>query len=358
MSIHNGPGGKKEDHEKLDPSTGEGEASGYISLGQARVLAIRYARGDTAFYGRAYAGTNLVWEVTGEEEDEDFYDIRLSFRPSGRFRGEPGVEQFIIDKTGAVQIRQILDEPTGFSGPARRGPPLLPTAGGPVMVALVAGGAFFFTSAIGGDDPPSNRHTAAHQLARSSRPHALLGADSNPHRHSTGGCGGVDPNPVPHPDAHHSGARGSAGGGGDRHFPPLHPCRLERHRLPERRGQLLPGHPPPHLHMHPRQHLLLHLGPPLHSTLLQPRNLGIWLNINGEVVTAGIVLWPVPNGSVILHRLPDADGTYPRNAPLTLQAIPDRAEANVLWGGVDGFNSDIATVVMTGNRFVVVLITP
>ena len=36
---------------------------GYISLDQARVLAIEHARDNTDFYGPNYAGMNLVWEM-------------------------------------------------------------------------------------------------------------------------------------------------------------------------------------------------------------------------------------------------------------------------------------------------------
>ena len=88
----------KKDEEKFE-FTPEGEALGYITLEQARLQAIQHARDNTGFYGPRYARVTLVWEVTSQEEGEDFYDIRLSFRPAGRFLGEPGVEQFIIDKT-------------------------------------------------------------------------------------------------------------------------------------------------------------------------------------------------------------------------------------------------------------------
>ncbi len=88
--------GKKEE-EKLE-FTPEGETLGYISLDQARVLAIRHARQNTDFYGPDYADVTMVLEVVSQEETEDYYDIQLSFRPAGRFRGRSGVEQFIIDK--------------------------------------------------------------------------------------------------------------------------------------------------------------------------------------------------------------------------------------------------------------------
>ena len=142
--------GSKED--KFDPFTREGETLGYISLEQARVLAMRHAQDNTDFYGSAYSRINLVWEVISQDEGEDYYDIRLSFRPAGRFRGDPGVEQFIIDKTGSIEIRQILDEPTRMGWVSGRRPRyLLPSAIGVGMVAVVAIVAVLASGALGGD---------------------------------------------------------------------------------------------------------------------------------------------------------------------------------------------------------------
>ena len=351
--------GKKEDEEKLDLSAGEGEDSAYISLDQARMLAIHHARDDTAFYGRAYAGTDLVWEVTAEEEGEDFYDIRLSFRPAGSFPGEPGVEQFIIDKTGAVQIRQILDEPSGFSGPARRGPPLIPIAVGLVVVALAAGGTFLFTSVIGGDEPPPTAAPLPTNIPVPPDPTAT-------------------PTPIPPPTQT--------------------PIVIEREVLVVVTPTPSPAQTPIIIEREVVQEVMVvatptptpvptPTPPPTATPLPTPTRTptptpaptpaptptprptstptpaptplpGYTLNINGELVTPGLIQWPVDNGSVILHRLPDPDGTYPRNTSLTIQALPNRPDASVLWGGVDGFNADVATLLMTGNRFVVVLIAP
>ncbi len=96
--------------EKID-FTAEGEALGYISLDQARVQAIEHACNNT--------GTGLVWEVYTAHERDDYYDIRLSFRPSRSFRGEPGVEQFVFEKNGDFRMRQILDELPGIESPRR-----------------------------------------------------------------------------------------------------------------------------------------------------------------------------------------------------------------------------------------------
>jgi len=108
------PDNKEDKPDLFSPS---GEALGYISLEQARVLAIRHARDNMDFYGPRYSGINLVWEVISQEDGEEYYDIRLSFRPAGRFRGQPGVEQFVIDKLGNIEYRQMLDEPTGLDLP-------------------------------------------------------------------------------------------------------------------------------------------------------------------------------------------------------------------------------------------------
>ena len=99
-----------EEEEKLEFDS-TGQAVAYISLDQARVLAMEHARDNQDFYGRRYASRELVWEVVSQEESEDYYDIRLSYRPTEGFRGEPGHEQFTIDKTGPIRLRQILTQP-------------------------------------------------------------------------------------------------------------------------------------------------------------------------------------------------------------------------------------------------------
>ena len=143
---------KEEEDFKFDSA---GEERGYISLEQARVLAVRHARENTDFYGPEYSDLPLTYRVVGEEEGEDYYYIRLSYRPAGRFRGEPGVEQFTIDKTGPIEIREVLSEPS-----PRRGLPLTFAAViGLVAVAAIAVGALFAAGAFaGGDDggPPAS----------------------------------------------------------------------------------------------------------------------------------------------------------------------------------------------------------
>ena len=122
--------GKEE--EKFD-FTREGEAVGYISLAQARVLAMSTAQETPGEYAPEYRDVPMAFDTVEASEDEDFYHITLAFRPQGDFSGTPGQEQFFVEKEGAVAVRQVL------SIPRRRGGfPLLPVAIGLVVVGVIA----------------------------------------------------------------------------------------------------------------------------------------------------------------------------------------------------------------------------
>ena len=79
----------KED--KFDFSS-EGEVLGYISLEQARLLAMQTARDTPGDYGRRFRGVRMVFQPVEEEDGEDYYVVTLSFRPEGDFVGTPGQE--------------------------------------------------------------------------------------------------------------------------------------------------------------------------------------------------------------------------------------------------------------------------
>ena len=137
MTVNEGD--KEEEKFEFDSA---GEALGYISLDQARVLALRHARDNRDFYGR-YATTDLVWEELNAEESEDYYRVTLSYRPTRGFRGRPGVEQLTIDKAGPIEIRQILREPRPVWPP-----PVLLSVITASMVAAAAIGALFATGVL------------------------------------------------------------------------------------------------------------------------------------------------------------------------------------------------------------------
>ena len=120
---------KGNESEKFD-FTPEGER--YISLAEARVLAVRTAVETPGNYGRQYRGVAMAFEVVESGEEDDHYTVTLSFRPQGSFDGTPGQEQFVIGKDGTIVVRQILSLPTQTSvspaDTARKGGgfPLLP----------------------------------------------------------------------------------------------------------------------------------------------------------------------------------------------------------------------------------------
>ena len=88
--------GRKEDKFEFDST---GESSGYISMAQARVLAMTTARSEPGEYGSEYDGVSMFFEAAGDEEDEDYYHVRVSFRPTQNFTGTAGVEEFVIEKS-------------------------------------------------------------------------------------------------------------------------------------------------------------------------------------------------------------------------------------------------------------------
>ncbi|PKB79920.1 MAG: hypothetical protein BZY88_11075 [SAR202 cluster bacterium Io17-Chloro-G9] len=101
---------EKKEEEKFEFDAA-GQALGYISLDQARVLAMRTARETPGVYGAAFEEVPMAFEVVGDEDTEDHYVITLSFRPQGQFAGAPGREQFFIEKEGAIAHRQVLGVP-------------------------------------------------------------------------------------------------------------------------------------------------------------------------------------------------------------------------------------------------------
>ena len=67
--------------------TSQGEAMGYISIAQARLLAIQTARETPGDYGRGFTGILMAIEVVESSEDEDYYIVTLGIRPQGAFSG-------------------------------------------------------------------------------------------------------------------------------------------------------------------------------------------------------------------------------------------------------------------------------
>ena len=82
----------------------------YISLSQAREMAIRTARASPA-RRHWMLPRRMVFDFFNDYEDEDTYTIVISFRPEGDFAGTPGQEQFKFRKTGEFEAREVLNPP-------------------------------------------------------------------------------------------------------------------------------------------------------------------------------------------------------------------------------------------------------
>lgn len=162
----------KQEEEKFD-FTQAGEALGYISLDQAQVLAMRTARESPGAYGDSFVDVPMAFEVVNSEETEDHYVITLSLRLQGQFSGNPGQEQFFIEKEGNVAHRQVLAVPM-----RRRRLPVLPTAIGLAIIAAIAVGVAFASGASdsGGEPVPTPVPIAATTLTPAPLPTTAVSA--------------------------------------------------------------------------------------------------------------------------------------------------------------------------------------
>ncbi|SVB50861.1 uncharacterized protein METZ01_LOCUS203715, partial [marine metagenome] len=84
-------------------------ATGYISLDQARALALQYSQDRREFYGNI-SEQELTWDALIAHEPEHGFEVRQSFRSVDSFR-TVGIEQINIGKTGSIESRQIINQP-------------------------------------------------------------------------------------------------------------------------------------------------------------------------------------------------------------------------------------------------------
>jgi ABC-type transport system substrate-binding protein len=113
-------------------------------------LAIRTASQTPGIRRRRYRDVPMAFEVVSATEDEETYDIVLSYRPQGDFTGTPGQEHFIIAKHGEIILRQVL-----FTPKEPGSLPILPISMGVIVVGIIAAvGAVFVLMGSGGDSVP------------------------------------------------------------------------------------------------------------------------------------------------------------------------------------------------------------
>ncbi len=98
------------------PPRSPGSGGGFVSLEDARDIALGHARDNQDFYGRRYRKRQLAWEVLAQEEREDAYYIRLSFQPARGFRGEPGSRRLSSANRGRFSPAAFFQTPSAGAG--------------------------------------------------------------------------------------------------------------------------------------------------------------------------------------------------------------------------------------------------
>ena len=176
--------GKQEDKFEF---TAEGEVIRYFSLDQARVLAIEYAHENVEFYGRKHSGISLAWELHSAKETEDYYEINLYWRPSGRFAGAPGLEQFTYDKLGNLIIRQLLAEPVTQLETKVSGPNVVPRTTEGIQI-LVADEVWIATALLHRENPNRAAFEVSEIVGRVKRENIYGGVRPGIYAHANAHC--------------------------------------------------------------------------------------------------------------------------------------------------------------------------
>jgi len=381
---------KNEDNKGEDSPETDDQSD--ISLDQARQLALDHARENLDFYGRRYRHRELVWEIVSEEEDEDYYRILLFFRPAARFNGTPGTEQFIIEKTGEIRLRQLLDEPAkqGISA-------LLLSAVGMVVVGAAVGTVLAVVAFSDNSQPPPVapvQSGAKPAPTATSLPLLAIPGTEIPTAVESDAPGGIS-----REDIRRLIARVLAENPGrNTQLTPDEVEQLIQQELALRRKETQPTEIPtvtpnpsptptatplptptptptsiPTPTATPRPTPTATPIPTPTPTLVPTPTLApptptrlpyvvegprYTLSINGSVVLPFQRSVEIDNGIVLLGTRPNADGKYRGEAavPMAVYGNVPGSNPEVLWGGVDLFSANRASVRMTGNRFVTIVI--
>jgi len=107
--------GKEE--EKFDFTS---EGKGYISLNAAIVNARRLVRQDEQRCLNRTGWVGIVWSTRESDARDDSIKVILQFQRPGRelLEDESGLEEFLFDYNGELQVRQVISWPDNSSAPA------------------------------------------------------------------------------------------------------------------------------------------------------------------------------------------------------------------------------------------------
>ncbi len=103
----------------LQPEGGETEAvpgpaadaGPGVSRAEAEMRALAAASADRAPYASRMATEGMVWDVVDSTQERGYHIVTLEFRAEGVVGGDAGQEEFYIDLSGDVRLRQVVNWP-------------------------------------------------------------------------------------------------------------------------------------------------------------------------------------------------------------------------------------------------------
>jgi hypothetical protein len=85
---------------------------------------------------------------------------------------------------------------------------------------------------------------------------------------------------------------------------------------------------------------------------------GYLLNVNREYFPGGSACMDVDGGEICVYPMVLDDGSFKKRSVLTLAAFPDKDDYQIIWGGTDTENDTLASLRMTGDSDITLLMAP
>ena len=85
---------------------------------------------------------------------------------------------------------------------------------------------------------------------------------------------------------------------------------------------------------------------------------GYLLNVNGEYFPGGSACMDVTGGEICVYPMVLDDGSFKKRSVLTLAAFPEKDDYQIVWGGTDSGNKTLASLSLTGDAAITLLMAP
>jgi hypothetical protein len=85
---------------------------------------------------------------------------------------------------------------------------------------------------------------------------------------------------------------------------------------------------------------------------------GYLLKVNGEYFPSGSACMKVNGGEICVYPMVLDDGSFKKRSVLTLAAFPEKDDYQIIWGGTDSATKTLASLSLTGDAEVTLLMKP